>query len=661
MEKSILIRGPSEKESNHNVQSYTYGHEWGESVEYLDPDNDAVYSYYRTNGPPDYKITGEFDTPWDTQLYIPQGILLAPRDDPGQTMTYGRKPSYVRIIANKGAWPHITEEERTWIQSHLSEVTDEFLCPVFWGLDFVYFLYRDPSLYGTVCNPGGYFTIRTQEEIETHQMIDAPWNAVNIETMTISGTLISGSTTLSITMPWVDTGGLTGFYMDTSFLNTGGYFFLGPNAQGESGSARLISIIDSENVEITPTPYTFQHGDAILYKDSSIEKGYDFHVPEGSGAHILGGGEYTTSSGGHSTETLIELRGGLETFTIIETFIPIPWAIPAPYSIRNVPFTNIWQRFQNPSVPLNWDTLIYKVNGLDITPDVELTLIPGGAELFYDPPTDFPLASKVYIDIYVSASPSILRTFADNVIVGTEYVNIADGDASIIQPGGFVFLGPNNLGQSESKEVRGVVNDTQILIYATEYEYSAGDEILYTYDDYPLSIKYWFDIVDDFKPPTIYNMYPSQGMVNIDVNHWIRFEIRDEGLGVDISSLTFTVNNLVVIPTIYKYSDYWYQVIYEPPVPYYYNAPIECFATVTDLSSQRNRAFAVWSFNTGPSVTPIIMNPVPGYCAFPVHANADVKLDVFAREGGANWPSMTFTIDQKKYEYYSYPKIYRFK
>jgi hypothetical protein len=154
-------------------------------------------------------------------------------------------------------------------------------------------------------------------------------------------------------------------------------------------------------------------------------------------------------------------------------------------------------------------------------------------------------------------------------------------------------------------------------------------------------------------------MYPADTMIDVGVAQPVRFEIQDQGLGIDISSLTFTINNLVVNPDIYKYSDQWYQVIYTPEYPYYYNSLVYCFVTVSDLSASQNRAYAVWSFKTIEAELPIMMNPDPAQCAFPVHHNEDISVDVFARAGGANLASLEFTIDQIKRNPYAYPKIYR--
>jgi hypothetical protein len=197
------------------------------------------------------------------------------------------------------------------------------------------------------------------------------------------------------------------------------------------------------------------------------------------------------------------------------------------------------------------------------------------------------------------------------------------------------------------------------LTEPVQYEYSIGDDLLYTYDDYPVDVNYYFDIVDDFRPPTFESIYPSDGLTNVSRYQWVTLDIKDEGLGVDICTFTLTLDNMVVIPQIYKFSDHWYRAVYTPSVPYYYNAAVHCFATVLDLSSRRNRAFVTWTFGTEEGELPFITNPNPNYCAFPVHLKSHLGLDLYSRKAGVSVPTLVFTWDQTKYEVIKYPKIYR--
>jgi hypothetical protein len=303
---------------------------------------------------------------------------------------------------------------------------------------------------------------------------------------------------------------------------------------------------------------------------------------------------------------------------------------------------------------------VFKVNGENVTEDVEITYVTGGIELFYNPTVNFDLSSRVYVDIHISCSPSVYRSFAEVSPAGSEYISIGGGDLNIFQSGGMLRLGPNPADEWEDATLRCLVEGNVVrLTSVTEYEYTQGDLIAYTNDDYSVDLNYYFDIVDDFRAPTFESIYPYDGMEGANRRQWILFDIKDEGLGIDISTLSFTVDNMIVIPQVYKYSDNWYRVVYSPPVNYYYNAVVNCFATVEDLSSRKNRAFAVWSFHTESGELPIIMNPEPYFCAFPVHLKSHIGVDVFAREAGANLHSMVFTWDQKEYKVITYPKIYR--
>jgi hypothetical protein len=686
MQKSIQVVGASSKTSNQYIRSYTWGWVWG-SQEWLDPDNDGVWNWYRTDGAHHTFVAG-VTGPADSYLTLIERPVT-PLPMPGTTASgEGR----VVIFEVRGALPHLTSAEVSYMSSHLQDFLGGegggFRCAVRYGSDFAYFLFADPSL-PDVCSPGAFITIQMPPQVDpailnqyftpealqilntehapmafspgyaSFSTIYEPLAAYEDTNMRVYNPVVSGSTILDLWMPWVPTNedGSTGFFLTTDFLHTGGTFYMGPNVQGASGVAIIQQITGPAQVRISPAPYDFAHGDPLSYKYADKEKNIFIPVPDIEGNKSIG--SQTTQSGGRYSETMLFTKEGMQTSTKIETFIPIPWAIPAPYSIRNIPYTSIWQRVSNPSIALNWDTLVYKVNGVEVTDQVQITFIPGGAELFYQPPVNFLLNSRVYVYVYVSASPSFVTSFLYDAHNYSRYIHVPD--TSKFQGGGQLILGPNPVGITESNEVIAVDSAEEIMVNALQNEFIAGDPILYTYDDYPLELSYWFDIVDDFYPPRIINQYPYHLMNNVDVRHWIRFDVMDEGLGVDISTLSFTVNNMVVIPDIYKYSDNWYQVVYTPPEAFYYDSWIDCFVTVADLSSAQNRAFATWSFRTSSAEAPIILDPDPYYCAFPVGLKDDIHLDIYGRKGGANLHSLVFTIDQKKYDPISYPKIYRFK
>lgn len=637
--KSIMIQGPSEKVSQVQTRNYTWegiGADWGTPT-LMDPGGKGYDELYRVGG-------------WDSRTIIwNRPTWPSTRDGSPQYTDKGEFTT--EIFAVKGSLPHISAEDRT----EYAELADstEFLCGVYYNDTFAYFLFLDPSLDG-VCHPGAYYVIETKEDVESQNIIRNVKDTYTASGFSLYDAIVSGTTRIKMNLAWQPTGDYTGFYLDTSYMEAGGYLRLGPNASGQEQTARITAIVDSGEVDVVPLYYEFAADDPVVYWTSDEESQHDMFIATGSGADSVGLG-----AGPKEGETYFWSRGDISSETIIELFEPIPWAIPEPYSIRNVPYTNIWLRLDSPSQPFNLSTLVFKVNFVDVTDNVVVTQIPGGIELFYNPPTDFELASRVYVSIYISCSVSEYNYMGLSTFEGLPYVTLS-GTTRTYQPGGQVVFGPNTEGDMQTTTIRYIVSDEEIMIEdQLSYDFDAGDLVQYTYDDYPVTLDYWFDVVDDYKPPYFERFNPVDGQEEVAVNHFIMFDIRDAGLGVDISTLSFTVNNLIELPQIYKYSDNWYRVVYTPEVNYYYNSTVECFATVSDLSSSQNRGYAVWSFSTSEAELPIVMNRDPYACAFPVHHKDDIRLDIYGRGGGISYPSILFTWDQHAYFIYTYPKIYR--
>ena len=472
-------------------------------------------------------------------------------------------------------------------------------------------------------------------------------------------------------------------------MTAGAFLTLGPNINNETATCQITDITSITGVNVTPVLYDFDSGTAMTYWTSNIAT--EQHLVTKAGVSLdgassatlitgtLGAGSLNNtgsfSGGGASdssgqtvilealrTQTMIEVHGGMASSTNVEMFIPIPWAAPEPYSIRNVPQTSIWLRLMAPSMPFNLSTLVFTVNGVDVTAQLHITQITGGMELLYTPSVIFSLNSRVYVTLNVSCSASIYCYFARDSAIGAEYITISGGNITSFQAGSLLTLGPNATGATELNTLAYVADAGLGLLKVanpTTHTFTLDNLVTYTHDDYPVELSYYFDIVDDFRPPTFSNIYPYNGMTNVPRNQWIMFDIMDQGMGVDISTLSFTIDNEIVFPKIYEYSPNWYRAVYTPAKPYYYNNTISCFATVEDLSDNKNRAFVTWSFKTAAGELPLLKNPNPNFCAFPVGLKSHIELDLFARAAGANLESMIFTWNGKEYEVITYPKIYR--
>lgn len=595
----------------------------------------------------------------------------------------------IDILSLRGAMPHLTQAERQHISDNIAEWTTEaegegvYRCPVYHHASFAYFLFRDESL-DNVCSPGGYVGVQTLAASDSEAFVNQHHKSYDSDSMQypsypvedsyyfrLDSDAASGTNQVAVKMPWIPTSqdGLTGFYRDPSIMEIGGLVEI----SGTCGlDSQLIESVVGNVITFNGSlSCDFSENDRIRYTHSEHKQLY----------YIQHQGMPVGSDGVEGqTSTFLSAEGGLGTTATVESFEPIPWAIPAPYSIRNVPYTDVWQRLQQPVAGFNLSSLVYKINDVSIPTEivgsfgdragiVQVLVVPGGVELLYDPVVNFTVNSRVYVDISISCSPSLARwidhpTTSGTYLAGSEYIRLtSSGSQSALytfQAGGQLNIGPNPAGEWEINTIKAIVSNTEIMVDPTQYEYPDGTPVLYTYDDYPVEISYWFDIVNDFTPPVFENIYPFDGMADVSVLQAISFDIKDQGLGVDISTLTFTVNNLVVIPQqIIKYSDNWYRVAYTPEYPYYFNAMVECFATIADLSTEQNRAYATWAFSTGNAELPFVVNPDPSYCAFPVHHNSDIRFDVYGKEGGINEKSIIVSIDDTERNVIKYPKIYR--
>lgn len=109
--------------------------------------------------------------------------------------------------------------------------------------------------------------------------------------------------------------------------------------------------------------------------------------------------------------TLIEQLGDIDGTVDLEQYVFLIFALPAPYSIKNPVDTDILLRIIGfGASPLNASTLIFKVNGIDVSGSVVVTPFGGGLELFYDPPVNFDYSSTVTIEVSIQDTNSTPRT-----------------------------------------------------------------------------------------------------------------------------------------------------------------------------------------------------------------------------------------------------------
>jgi len=114
-------------------------------------------------------------------------------------------------------------------------------------------------------------------------------------------------------------------------------------------------------------------------------------------------------------EILVTQLQKLSDTAIINQYDFLIFALPVPYSIKNSPATDILVRITGfGAIALDSSTLVFRVNGVDVSSQVQVTPFGGGLELVYDPISNFPYSStvSVYIQIRdVDIPPNVISTF----------------------------------------------------------------------------------------------------------------------------------------------------------------------------------------------------------------------------------------------------------
>jgi hypothetical protein len=168
---------------------------------------------------------------------------------------------------------------------------------------------------------------------------------------------------------------------------------------------------------------------------------------------------------------------------------------------------------------------------------------------------------------------------------------------------------------------------------------------------------YWWDVIDDYRAPTITNQYPAPLSTNVDVDTYIQFDVLDSGLGIDQASIRLTVEGNLAEPLTYSVIANGYRVRYTPAADFFYDQRVELTMEVSDLND--NFAHDSYYFDTGSSSGPWFHGAFPRKCAEGIIIDSKVMLQVYGIDHGINTGTIVVKIDRKTREIEMVPIIYR--
>jgi hypothetical protein len=264
------------------------------------------------------------------------------------------------------------------------------------------------------------------------------------------------------------------------------------------------------------------------------------------------------------------LTSGHKDDVTINQFKFIEDAIPPFWSEKNSIDTNIWVRLRPYGFDLNQSSLVFKVKEISYAGDTG------------------------YIDV---TSLCTVTTFdAGGGLIG---LDILYDPATSFHHNGVIY------------------------VYIEVYDTAPTPNIIIT--------EYWFKIIADYKAPYITNESPAREAEDVSRDATISFDVVDTGVGVDISTLEFYLNDRWKVPTITTISG-GYHVSYTPTASPYYGETAEVGVKVKDASDFQNTLYDMWRFYYVGSTGPWIDRDsfYPGSCREGVsRKQTDISVNVY--------------------------------
>jgi len=285
----------------------------------------------------------------------------------------------------------------------------------------------------------------------------------------------------------------------------------------------------------------------------------------------------------------------------IDQFKFIEDAIPAFWSEKNPVNTNIWIRLRPFAFNLNQNSLIFRVKEISYAGDTG------------------------YIDV---TSSCVITTFdAGGGLLGLD----------------ILYNPPQNFHHN------GIV-----YVDIEVYDQAPSPNIIV--------VDYWFKIIPDYKSPYITNENPAREEEDVSIDTNISFDLLDAGVGVDINTLEFYINNRRVDHTVSAISG-GYHISYDPSKDFYYGQTVEITVRVEDASDNQNILYDMWRFyiagSTGPWFDRGSFYPKP--CAEGVYRKqTGISFNVYGiNDTGVDRESILVTIGGKYRDVTITPIIYR--
>lgn len=174
-----------------------------------------------------------------------------------------------------------------------------------------------------------------------------------------------------------------------------------------------------------------------------------------------------------------------------------------------------------------------------------------------------------------------------------------------------------------------------------------------------ITTSYYFEVVGDYKKPTISNVYPPPLSIGNLTDTVIYVTIKDNETKINKDSVVLYVAGVKVPVIIGDLSESEVKISYFPEYLLPYSGNI--FATIMASDLAGNRIVYTWNFRIKESPGVLFTHMSPEVCDVLVPIDSKVCAEVFGKEAGVNRNSIEVSMFQQDVEFALKPKVLREK
>jgi hypothetical protein len=153
-------------------------------------------------------------------------------------------------------------------------------------------------------------------------------------------------------------------------------------------------------------------------------------------------------------------------------------------------------------------------------------------------------------------------------------------------------------------------------------------------------------LVHDTSPPYVTDLSPAPGQAGVPPEQAIFFRIRDDGDGVDISSIEMRVNGVQVVPSITPNEDYTSVAIYYAHLPFGQQEQVDVWVQAADLAAPPNvMSPFTYSYTTRDTDEPDLHDVLPQPYETGVALNSDIAMGIRDLLSGVDLTSVNILIN----------------